>query len=458
MTDWPDDWFRDGPKQAGLNSPGDPLGANPPGGPATQTAAGPAVPLGGQAGDDQVTQPAPSPRQAARPGGAGAAGDIHGAPTWAGGAGGSGGAGGTARGAPAGDWPEQPAMRTTTKPPRPGRRSGVPGPVRTGWRRWLRPKPILIVLAVLISLGLITSIGTYFYLDSKLTRKNVLMDYPGRPAPGAGQNWLITGSDSRQGLTRAQLRHLAAGFGIGGQRSDTIMLLHLPANGGRPVLISIPRDSYVKIPGHGYNKINAAFAFGGPALLAETIQDDTGLYINHYMGIGFGGFVRVVNAVGGVEICLKAPLVDPASGLHLHAGCQVLDGAKALGFVRSRHTFATQDLQRVQNQRIFLRALLRKMTSTGVLLDPFKSYPAAADVAGTLTVDQGTSLYQLVHVAFALRNPITTTVPVGNANYLTQNAGDALLWNTQQASQLWHDLRTDQPIPKSLITGSAQAG
>jgi anionic cell wall polymer biosynthesis LytR-Cps2A-Psr (LCP) family protein len=193
-------------------------------------------------------------------------------------------------------------------------------------------------------------------------------------------------------------------------------------------------------------------------LLAKTIQDDTGLYINHYMGIGFGGFVRVVNAIGGVEICLKAPLVDPAAGLHLHAGCQVLDGAKALGFVRSRHTYATQDLQRIQNQRIFLRALLRKMTSTGVLLDPFKSYPAAADVAGSLTVDQGTSLYQLAAVAFALRNPITTTVPIGNANYITSNAGDALLWNTQEAGQLWQDLRTDQPIPKSLITGSTQSG
>ena len=136
------------------------------------------------------------------------------------------------------------------------------------------------------------------------------------------------------------------------------------------MLISLPRDSYVPIPGHGYDKINAAYAFGGPRLLAETVQNVTGLRIDHFMSIGFGGFVRVVDAIGGVRLCLKAPLVDPAAGLHLHKGCQTLDGAEALGFVRSRHNFATQDLQRIQNQRIFLRALLRKLTSAGVIAQP----------------------------------------------------------------------------------------
>ena len=314
------------------------------------------------------------------------------------------------------------------------------------------------MLAVLLSLALIGTVATYFYLDSMLTKKNVLVDYAGRPAPGAGQNWLITGSDSRQGLTKAQIRRLATGYGIGGQRSDTIMVLHLPSNGGRPVLVSLPRDSYVPIPGFGSNKINAAFSLGGPKLLAQTVQNITGLHIDHYMGIGFGGFVRVVNAVGGVRICLKAPLVDPAAGLHLRAGCQVLNGAEALGYVRSRHTYASQDLQRIQNQRVFLRALLRKMTSTGVLLNPFSSIPAATGVAGSLTVDSGTSLYQLLTVAFALRNPVTTTVPIGDANYVTPNAGDALLWNSVAAKQLFHDLYTDQPVPKSLITGSTAAG
>jgi LCP family protein required for cell wall assembly len=327
----------------------------------------------------------------------------------------------------------------------------------SGWRRWLRPRRILAVLAVLLSLALIGSVGTYFYLDSMLTKKNVLVDYAGRPAQGSGQNWLITGSDSRQGLTAAQLRKLKAGFNIGGQRSDTIMVLHLPSN-GRPLLISLPRDSYVPIPGHGMNKLNAAFSIGGPALLARTVQDITGLRIDHYMGIGFGGFVRVVDAIGGVRICLKAPLVDKAAGLHLKAGCQVLDGAEALGYVRSRHLYATQDLQRIQNQRVFLRALLRKMTSTGVLLNPFDSIPAATGTASSLTIDSGTGLYQLIGVAFALRNPLTTTVPIGNSNFPTANAGDALLWNTAEAKQLFGDLNAGRPVPKSLITGSTQGG
>ena len=216
----------------------------------------------------------------------------------------------------------------------------------------------------------------YFYLNSKLTRANVLVDYPGLPAASAGTNWLITGDDSRQGLTRKQERQLATGpSSISGSRSDTIMILHMPSNGLPPVLVSVPRDSYVDIPGYGMNKINAAFSFGGPKLLAETLQNATGLQINHYMGIGFGGLVHVVDAVGGVRMCIPSNIDDPASGLHLKKGCQTLDGAEALGFVRTRHLFATQDLQREQDQRVFMKALLTKMTSPANLINPFDLDP-----------------------------------------------------------------------------------
>jgi LCP family protein required for cell wall assembly len=437
MTDWPDDWFRGAPPAGAKQQPGH--GSDP----------APAMPGSGAAGTDRAAAE-PTDRLPHRSAASGPAGP--------------GGPGG-----PGGGWPEQPAARAPRtlerSPVAPGQFGGGAGgsypggfSPRYGWRRWLRPRPIMAVLAVILSIAIVGSIASYFYLDSKLTRKNVLVDYPNRPTAGSGQNWLITGSDSRQGLTRKQQRRLATGRAIGGQRSDTIMLLHLPANGNRPVLISLPRDSYVPIPGVGTNKINAAFSIGGPRLLAETVQNITGLRIDHYMGIGFGGFVHVVDAIGGVRVCLKAPLVDPAAGLHLHKGCQVLNGAEALGFVRSRHNFATQDLQRIQNQRVFLRALLRKLTSAGVIANPFSGLPAASGVAGTLTVDPGTHLYQLLQVAFALRNPITTTVPVANPNFITPDGQDALLWNKSAARELFHEIRTDQRISKSLITGSTQAG
>ncbi len=411
MTDWPDDWFRESPAAS--------AGGRPP-----RPEAGPKGPSA-----------EPTAQLPYRSGGAGAA------------------------------WPSQPASRAASPAYRPARTGGpggggggYPGGFsQPGWRRWLKPRRIMAIIAALLSLAIIASVVSYFYLDSKLTRKNVLADYSGRPVQGAGQNWLITGSDSRQGLTRKEERKLKTGHDISGRRSDTIMVLHMPSNGGRPVLVSLPRDSYVPIPGHGSDKINAAYAYGGARLLAETVQNVTGLRIDHFMSIGFGGFVHVVDAIGGVRLCLKAPLTDPAAGLHLHKGCQTLDGAEALGFMRSRHNFATQDLQRIQNQRVFLRALLRKFTSAGVIANPFSGLPAASGVAGTLTVDNGTHLLQLLQVALALRNPITTTVPIAGG-VTTSSGGAALQWNRTEALKLFHELNNDQPVSKGLISGSKQAG
>jgi LCP family protein required for cell wall assembly len=326
-----------------------------------------------------------------------------------------------------------------------------------GRRRRPRLRLVLAFLAGLVVVVLIGVIGGYFYLDGKLTRIDVLTPYPRQPAAGAGTNWLITGSDSRQGLTRKQERKYHTGIDIGGQRSDTVMLLHIPANGGPAVLVSLPRDSYVPIPGYGTNKLNAAYSFGGPKLLAETVQNATGLRIEHYMGIGFGGLVNVVNAVGGVTMCFKHSLHDAASGIHLKKGCHSLNGGQALSFVRTRHNFASQDLQREQNQRLFMRALLSKVTSTGTMLNPFAVIPAALGAVDSLNVDSGTHLNQLMSVAFALRHPETTTVPIANSN-LPTSAGDAVQWDSAKAQQLFNDLNNDRPVPKNLLTGSRLAG
>jgi LCP family protein required for cell wall assembly len=296
----------------------------------------------------------------------------------------------------------------------------------------------------------------YFYLDAKVHRVAVLADYSGRPAGSAGQNWLITGSDSRQGLTRQQENQFATGHDISGQRSDTIMLLHIPASGGPPTLVSLPRDLYVVIPGYGQNKLNAAFSFGGPKLLGRTVQNYTGLRIDHYMGIGFGGLVNVVDSVGGVNVCVKHPLHDTASGLNLQPGCQTLNGGQALGYVRDRHSFANSDLQRVQDQRAFVKALLRKATSPTVFLNPFAAIPTATHSASALTVDEGTHLYQLIKVAFALRGPQTTTVPTAGGT-VTADGQDVLLTDHAKALALFNDLGNDRRVPRSLLSGTSSA-
>ncbi len=422
MSEWPEGWYRDGPSRA--PSGGDAHGAGP-ADPTVRLSAG-----GSRAGTGQPGTGRPD----AGPGGQAGTGYRNAGPGY------------RSAEAPPGGWPGQPPVQTG----RPARGSG-----RSGWRR---PGRWIKIIAGLVVLILLVSAGLYFYLDSQLHRQNVLINYPNRPAASAGSNWLITGSDSRQGLTRAQERQYSTGRGIGGHRSDTIMLLHIPSNGTRAVLVSLPRDSYVPIPGHGYNKINAAYSLGGPKLLAETVQNLTGLRIDHYMGVGFGGFVGVVDAVGGVRMCLPGPLRDKASGLNLKAGCQTLSGGEALSYVRDRHDFANQDLQRIQDQRLFVKSLLSKLTSTGTMLNPFASVPAAFGTVGALTVDSGTHLYQLIQAAFALRSPQTTTVPIANANYPTSNAGDAVQLNPALARQLFRALGADRAVPKHLLTGSSLSG
>jgi LCP family protein required for cell wall assembly len=344
-------------------------------------------------------------------------------------------------------WPAQPPSRSWTG-------GGGGGGYRPrGGRRWLRPRRILAILAGLVALIVVAAVAVYFSVNSKLTKVDVLTPVS---FTSAGTNWLITGSDSRAGLSKKEENQLALGHDISGNRSDTILLLHVPANGTRPTLVSLPRDSYVPIPGHGHNKLNAAYALGGPKLLVQTVQNVTGLPVSHYMGIGFGGLVSVVNDIGGVRVCLPGPMKDPKAGLNLEAGCQVLNGDQALGFVRTRN-FAQSDLQREQDQRILIKGILSKMTSPGTLANPFAVVPAANGAASSLTIDQGTGLTQLISVAFALRNPVTTTVPIANANLPTA-AGSAVQWNHDEATQFFHDLAHDQPLPKDLVTGSSVQG
>ncbi len=154
------------------------------------------------------------------------------------------------------------------------------------------------------------------------------------------------------------------------------MLLHIPANSGSAVLVSIPRGSYVPIPGYGQQD-QRGHLVRRSRLMVRTVQDVTGLTINHYLGIGYVGLVNAVNAIGGVTMCFPYRC-GRRLGDTPEKGCDTLNGKKALEFVRTRHNFATEDRQREQNQRVFIKALLTKMTSPGTLLNPFASIPAAA--------------------------------------------------------------------------------
>ncbi len=293
--------------------------------------------------------------------------------------------------------------------------------------------------------------GIGLWMDSSLHRIPALADYPERPAEGAGTTWLLVGSDSRAHLTPEQQAELTTGGDLGTGRTDTILLVHVPGLGSSTptTMVSIPRDSYVEIPGYGSDKINAAFVEGGAPLLAQTVEQATGLRLNHYAEIGFDGFAQMVDAVGGVEMCPKEPIDDPLAGINLPAGCQDLDGRAALGFVRTRAT-PRADLDRMVNQREFMSALLHRAASPAVWLNPFRWYPMAHAASGAVTVGEGDHIWDLARLAWALRNDITTTtVPIGE--FTGSDSGSVVVWNEEIADQLFAALRTDAPVPEDVL-------
>lgn len=257
-----------------------------------------------------------------------------------------------------------------------------------------------------------------------------------------GTTFLVVGSDARDTMTAAEREELGTGHS-GGQRTDSIMLLHVPSSGD-PTLVSIPRDSYVSIPGHGSNKINAAFSFGGAKLLTQTVEDATGMHIDGYLEIGFVGFVDVVNAVGGVDMCLAKAMKDKDAHVDLKAGCQELDGKQALGFVRARHSQTRGDLDRVENQRKLMAAVMKKALSPATLL-PWRYWSLVQAGSNALTVGDDTSLVDVIRFTRAMRSVssghgTTTTVPIADAAFAT-SAGSAVLWDKDKAAAFFADLR-----------------
>lgn len=285
------------------------------------------------------------------------------------------------------------------------------------------------ILGLVLALALTLGVVSVLWADSKLQRVDALGDYPGRGGDTPGTITLLVGTDSREGLTAEQQAQLATGSvaDAGGKRTDTMMLVYTPGDGGQTMLISLPRDLLIDIPGYGQNKLNAAYTFGGPALLTRALEEQTGMRIDNYAEIGFGGFAGIVDAVGGVDICVEQPIRDPSAGLDLAPGCQTLTGPQSLGFVRTRHGFAEQDLQRVRNQRKFLGALMQQTLSPGNLLNPFTMMPLVDAASEAVTVDSGDHVWNLASVMWRLKNdPLTVTAPYDGT--ASGTVGSYLVW------------------------------
>jgi LCP family protein required for cell wall assembly len=263
----------------------------------------------------------------------------------------------------------------------------------------------------------------------------------------------LVGSDSREGLTKAERKELRTGKDEGSERTDTIMVIHID-DSGKPTLVSLPRDSYITIPAHlaldgssiedRKNKINTAYGKGGAPLLVETVERNTGLHIDHYMEVGFKGIRDITDAVGGVNMCIPADVTDENSGLSVLAGCQELDGKNALAYVRMRYADPKGDLGRIERQQQFLSSVMKKVATPAVLLNPISMWKLVDAGTGSVNVGQGDTIRDMANLAIAMRSlsngkGTLTTVPVLTSEKSTA-AGTSVIWNEDAARELFVSL------------------
>lgn len=341
-------------------------------------------------------------------------------------------------------------------------------------RHWLRWTALAASFLVLIAAGA----GWWLYkkLDGNITTDTSaaaeLKAYEkDRPLPIArdAQNILLIGSDTRSGDNRAYGRDDG-----GSQRSDTTILLHLAADRKSATAVSIPRDLMAEIPSchtadgkatrEQFAQFNWAFELGGTACTIRTVEKMTGIRVDHHMVIDFSGFKDMVDAVDGVEVCLKKPVDDADAHLKLPAGRQKLDGEEALGYVRARKSIGNgSDTERMDRQQKFLGALVNKMQSNGVLLNPTRLYPVLDAATKSLTTDPGLdSLRDLYDLVRGMRNVPTDQVQfltVPRQSYRADANRDELV--QPAADQLFTALREDEPVAVvpagELNSGDSQA-
>ena len=302
------------------------------------------------------------------------------------------------------------------------------------------------------------------HITSSLKRVDAFAGLKSRPEKASSAvNYLLVGSDTREGLTKAELKALRVGSvaSAAGKRSDTILLVHISKARDKAVIISLPRDTLVTIPERTsstgkiipafQSKLNAAFNYGDAPLLIQVIEAKTNLRIDHYVEINFAGFAHMVDSLGGIQVCTKTNINDPKSHLVLTAGVHTLNGIQALKYVRTRDFDGMGDLGRMQRQQQFMSSVLRKATSTGVLLNPIKMLNFLNAALATVKTDSALNSSDLITLAKQMRNLSaskvrTLTVPLSNVNYVVPYVGSTVLWDPVLAPELWQRLRNDLPI------------
>ncbi|SDG65818.1 cell envelope-related function transcriptional attenuator common domain-containing protein [Sinosporangium album] len=279
----------------------------------------------------------------------------------------------------------------------------------------------------------------------------------GSQSQGA-MNILLVGVDKRDNLTRKQQNQLKLGR-ESGQRTDTMMVVHLSEDHSKVTVVSLPRDTWTTIPGKGEHKINAAYQLGGANLAVDTVEKATGLTINHYVEVNVLGFIEVVDSLGGVSVCTPVAINDPKTALDLAPGTYQLDGVKALAFARTRAT-ARSDLDRIDRQQQFMSALLKQALSGDTLTNPAKLAGFIDSTLKTLTVDRELA-GDLVGLADQLRSISTddvsfATVPIADSDYRSPTGESAVLWDKPAARDLFRRINADEPlVPGATPSGSA---
>lgn len=275
---------------------------------------------------------------------------------------------------------------------------------------------IILVLAIAIG-GWVAYL--FKYGDDHLAHVEALSSAPDT----GGVTYLIAGSDRRQAG--------AIDDGTEGQRSDSIILLHKAEN-GQVSLVSLPRDTYVKIPGYRASKLNSAFSHGGPKLLVETVEQLTHLKIDHFVEVSMGGVRDLVDAVGGINLCSDLNVHDQFSGLVWTPGCHDVDGTTALAFSRMRYSDPRGDIGRTERQRQVIGKLAHKVLTPSTFINPFKQKELLAKGIPTVMTDPDTGMWALGQAVLAMRevlgpNGLVGTPPIADLNYKPGGVGSTVL-------------------------------